>query len=48
MYELPELQIIRAALDIITINGADAKFLARLQEKVEANIAELSNPKNKK
>lgn len=44
MYELSELQLIRAALDVITIKGADAKFLAQLQSKIEADIQEKTNP----
>ena len=49
MYELSELQLIRAELDSVTIKGADAKFLAQLQIKVEADIQEKSNaPKTKK
>jgi hypothetical protein len=48
MYELPELQLIRAALDSITIKGADAKFLAQLQHKIEADIQEKSNPSKTK
>jgi hypothetical protein len=44
MYELSELQLIRAALDSITIKGADAKFLAQLQNKIESDIQEKTNP----
>jgi hypothetical protein len=44
MYELSELQLIRAALDSITIKGADAKFLAQLQTKIESDIQEKTNP----
>ena len=44
MYELSELQLIRAALDSITIKGADAKFLAQLQNKIDSDIQEKTNP----
>jgi hypothetical protein len=44
MYELSELQLIRVSLDAVTIKGADAKFLAQLQTKVETDIQEKSNP----
>lgn len=51
MFSLPELQLIRAGLDIITIRGADAKLLAQLQSKVEdclnefVDIPPTNNPK---
>lgn len=48
MYELAELQLIRAGLDTLTIRGADAKFMAQLQEKVEQEIKKLSTPPNSK
>lgn len=35
MFTSQELQIIKAALDSITIKGSDAKVLAKLQIKVE-------------
>jgi len=44
MYSLPELQLIRAGLDSITIKGADAQFLAQLQIKIEQQLHELSQP----
>jgi hypothetical protein len=44
MFDIPELQLIRAGLDVITIKGADAKFLAHLQLKVEQHIQEAMNP----
>jgi|LauGreDrversion4_2_1035121.scaffolds.fasta_scaffold1282601_2 hypothetical protein len=47
MFTLPELQIVRAALDHITIKGADSKFLTQLQLKVEQKLRELSEPKVK-
>jgi hypothetical protein len=44
MYELAELQLIRAGLDALTIRGADAKFLAQLQQKIEEQIQQSSIP----
>ena len=38
MYSIPELQLLRAGLDAITIKGADAKFLAQLQIKLEQQL----------
>lgn len=40
MYELPELQLLRAGLDSLTIKGADAKYLAQLQLKLEQQMQE--------
>lgn len=48
MYDLNELRLIRASLDSVTINGADAKFLASLQIKIESQIDEQSKPSTKK
>lgn len=47
MYTLPELQLLRAGLDVIAIKGADAKFLAQLQIKVEQQLQEASQPEVK-
>lgn len=44
MYDLNELKLIRASLDSVTIKGADAKFLANLQIKVEHEIEKQSQP----
>jgi hypothetical protein len=44
MFDLPELQLIRAGLDTLTIRGADAKFLAQLQIKIEEQIQQASKP----
>ncbi len=38
MFSLPELQLIRAGLDSLVIKGADAKFLAHLQIKIENEL----------
>ena len=48
MYELPELQLIRAGLDALTIRGADAQYLAQLQIKIEEQIKQASTPPNTK
>jgi hypothetical protein len=42
MFALPELQLIRAGLDSLVIKGADAKFLAQLQFKIEKIIKDQS------
>jgi len=44
MYDLNELKLIRVSLDSVTIKGADAKFLANLQIKVEHEMEKLSQP----
>ena len=44
MFSLPELQLLRAGLDAITIKGADAQFLSHLQIKVEQQLHESSQP----
>jgi Tfp pilus assembly protein PilN len=36
-----ELNFIRQALDLVTVKGADAKFLASLQIKFETELAEV-------
>lgn len=36
-----EIAFIRQALDLVTINGKDAKFLANLQTKMETELAEI-------
>lgn len=48
MFDLSELQLIRAGLDALTIRGADAKFLAQLQIKIEEQIKTMSTPPNNK
>ncbi len=47
-YDLNELRLIRVSLDSVTINGADAKFLASLQVKIESQIEEQTKPPSKK
>lgn len=39
---VPEIQTIRQALDLITIAGKDAKFLAALQSKLESELSQIS------
>ena len=38
-----ELNFIRQALDLVTIKGTDAKFLAGLQIKIENELIEIKN-----
>lgn len=38
-----EIQLLRQSLDIITITGKDAKFLASLQSKLEHELNEIHN-----
>jgi hypothetical protein len=40
-----EIAFIRQALDTVTINGKDAKFLANLQIKIEDEMMEIENSK---
>lgn len=42
-----EIAFLRQALDLVTINGKDAKFLANLQVKLEQEYAEIQNMKAK-
>jgi hypothetical protein len=37
-----ELHFLRQALDLVTVKGTDAKFLAGLQLKLETELAEIS------
>jgi hypothetical protein len=37
-----ELQVIRQSLDVIQLNGKDAKFVANLQTKLEQTLTEIS------
>ena len=46
MYDLRETQLIRESLDLITIRGADAQFLPKLQLKIEKQLQKLSTPPN--
>jgi hypothetical protein len=36
-----ELNFLRQALDLVTVKGTDAKFLAGLQEKLENELAQI-------
>jgi hypothetical protein len=40
---LPEIQTLRQSLDVITIAGKDAQFLAALQLKLESEIQQIAN-----
>ena len=39
---LPEIQTLRQSLDVITIAGKDAQFLAALQLKLESEIQQIA------
>lgn len=39
---LSELQVLRQSLDIITLTGKDAKFIAGLQTKLEQEIYQIT------
>lgn len=41
-----EITFIRQALDVVSISGRDAKFLANLQVKMEGEIAEIQRQLN--
>lgn len=41
-----EIQLLRQSLDIITITGKDAKFIASLQSKLERELNEIANMLN--
>ena len=41
-----EIQLLRQSLDIITITGKDAKFVASLQSKLERELNEIANMLN--
>lgn len=38
-FTVPELQLLRQSLDVITITGRDAKVISALQVKLETEIA---------
>ena len=40
-FSFNELQFLRQSLDLVTIKGTDAKFLASLQFKIETELAEI-------
>jgi hypothetical protein len=40
---IQELQLLRGSLDVITLAGKDAKFVASLQIKLESEIQQISN-----
>lgn len=42
-----EIAFLRQALDLVTINGKDAKFLAGLQTKLEQEYAQIQGIKAK-
>jgi hypothetical protein len=40
-FSFNELQFLRQSLDLVTIKGTDAKFLASLQIKIETELTEI-------
>lgn len=42
-----EIAFLRQALDLVTVSGKDAKFLANLQVKLENELTEIQNMKAK-
>ena len=42
MFTQAELSLLRQSLDVITITGKDAKYVAQLQEKIEVRQLQLS------
>jgi len=48
MYNIEELSVIRAALDVITIQGQSARKMVALQDKTDKYIYDLQNPPVKK
>ena len=40
-----ELAFIRQSLDLVTVSGKDAKFLANLQAKIEAELIQIEQVK---
>lgn len=42
-----ELSVLRQSLELITITGKDAKFIANLQIKLENEMTEIQNIKTK-
>lgn len=41
-----EIAFIRQALDLVTVSGRDAKFLAGLQTRLESEMAQIEQMKN--
>jgi hypothetical protein len=48
LFSLEELTIMRQSLNVITIQGKDAKPIAMLQEKLESLIAQLQIERQEK
>jgi hypothetical protein len=45
MFSIEELNVMRQSLDVITITGRDAQFIAQLQTKLDLIIKEFVVPK---
>lgn len=46
-FSVTELNVLRQSLDLITLSGKDAKFIANLQIKLENEMAEIQTMKTK-
>ncbi len=44
---ISEIQLLRQSLDIISIKGTDAKFLATLQSKLETELLQIQEMSHK-
>jgi hypothetical protein len=40
-FTFPEIQLLRQSLNVITINGSDAQFVANLQVKLDYEMREI-------
>lgn len=47
-FSFNELQFLRQSLDLVSIKGTDAKFLANLQIKIENELIEIQQMLNQK
>ena len=45
MFSIEELNVMRQSIDVITITGRDAQFIAQLQTKLDLIIKEFVAPK---
>ena len=46
-FSVTELNVLRQSLDLVTLSGKDAKFIASLQTKLENEITEIQSMKTK-
>jgi hypothetical protein len=47
-FTLNEIAFVRQSLDVVTVKGTDAKFLANLQTKLEEELLEIQKIENEK